>query len=66
LIGWVWRKLGDEDIHSSGSLPNIRTMKLKKIRWTEHVIRSREIKKSTRNFGLGKPEGTRLLRQIDG
>jgi hypothetical protein len=56
-----WRKLHNEELHNLYSSPNIiRMMKLRRMRWAEHVIHRREKRYACRIL-VGKPEGKRPL-----
>jgi len=56
-----WRKLHDEELKVLYSSPNIiRVIKLRRMRWAEHVARMGERRDVYRNL-VGKPEGKRLL-----
>jgi hypothetical protein len=56
-----WRKLYNEELHVRYSLPNImRVIKLRRMRWAEHVARMGEGRGVYRVW-VGKPEGKRLL-----
>jgi hypothetical protein len=49
-----WRKLHEDELHSLYSLPNIvRVIKLKRMRWAEHVARMGEV---FTGFSLGGPK----------
>jgi hypothetical protein len=56
-----WRKLHNEELHnlySSSSI--IRIIKLKRMRWAEHVAQMGE-KRNVQRLLVGKPEGKRPL-----
>jgi hypothetical protein len=56
-----WRKLHNEDLHDLYYSPSIiRMMKLRRMRWTEHVARMGE-KGNVYRLLVGKPEGKRPL-----
>jgi hypothetical protein len=56
-----WRKLHNEEVHDLYSLPSIiRIMKLRRMRWAEHVAQVRE-KRNAHRLLVGKPEGKRML-----
>jgi hypothetical protein len=56
-----WRKLYNEEHHNLYCLPNInRRIKLRRMKWTEHVARMRKNRNAYRIL-VGKPEGKRPL-----
>ena len=56
-----WRKLHNEELSDLYSLPNIvRVVKLRRMRWAEHVARMGEGRGVYRVL-VGKPEGKRPL-----
>jgi hypothetical protein len=56
-----WRKLHNEELHSSYSSPSvIRMIKSRRMRWTGHVARMGE-KRNAYRILVGKPEGKRPL-----
>jgi hypothetical protein len=56
-----WRKLHNGDLHNLYSSPNIiRIIKLRRMRWAEHVACMGE-KRNAYRILVGKPEGKRLL-----
>jgi hypothetical protein len=40
-----WRKIHDEELHSLYSLPNIRMIKARRMKWAGHVARMDEMRK---------------------
>jgi hypothetical protein len=53
----MWRKQHNEDLHNLYSSPSIiRIIKLRRMRWAEHVARMRE-KRNVYRLLVGKPEG---------
>jgi hypothetical protein len=55
------RKLHNEELHDLYSSPSIiRIVKLRRMRWAEHVTRMRE-KRNAYRLLVGKPEGKRPL-----
>jgi hypothetical protein len=57
-----WRKLHDEELHNLySSLSIIRMIKLRRMRWTDHVARMEE-KRNTYRMFMVKPEGKLSLR----
>jgi hypothetical protein len=53
------RKLHDEELHNSYSLPSIiRMIKTRKMRWAGHLARIGE-KRNAYRFLVGRPEGER-------
>jgi hypothetical protein len=56
-----WRKLHNEELHSSYSSPSIvRVIKARRMRWAGHVARMGEVR-GEYNILDGKPEGRRPL-----
>jgi hypothetical protein len=56
-----WRKLHNEELHNLHSSPSIiRIIKSRRMRWSGHVARMGEKRKSYRIL-VGKPEGKRPL-----
>jgi hypothetical protein len=55
-----WRKLHNEQLHNLYSSPNIRIMKLKRMRWAGHVARMEQMRNAYKML-VGKPEGKRQL-----
>jgi len=56
-----WRRLHNEELNGLYSSPNVvRVIKLRKMRWTEHVARMGEERGVCRVL-VGKPEGRRPL-----
>jgi hypothetical protein len=56
-----WRKLHNEELHGLYSSPGIiRVIRARKMRWTGHVARMREVR-CAYNILVGKPEGRRPL-----
>ena len=56
-----WRNLHNEELNDLYSLPNIvRVVKSRRMRWTGHVARMREVRGVHRVL-VGKPEGKRPL-----
>ena len=56
-----WRKLLNEELSDLYSLPNtLRVVKSRRMRWAEHVARTREGRGVHRAL-VGKPEGKRPL-----
>jgi hypothetical protein len=56
-----WRKIRKEELHDLySSLSIIRIMKVRKMRWAEHVARMGE-KRNVYRLLVGKPEGRRPL-----
>jgi hypothetical protein len=53
-----WRKLHNEELHNLYSSPDIRQMKLRRMRWAGHVARMGEERKVYK-VSVGKPEGKR-------
>jgi hypothetical protein len=49
-------KLYNESVHYLNSLLDILVIKSRRVRWTRHVVRAREKRKSYR-ISVGKPEG---------
>jgi hypothetical protein len=59
-----WRKLHNEELHGLYSSPSIiRIIKLRRMRWVEHVARMVE-KRNMYRLLVGKPEGKRQLGRI--
>jgi hypothetical protein len=59
MVGW--RKLHNEELHDLCSSQNmIRIIKLRRMRWAEHVKRMGE-KRNVYRLLVGKPEGKRPL-----
>jgi hypothetical protein len=56
-----WRKLHNEELHNLYSSPSIiRIIKLRRMRWTEHVAR-KGVKSNAYRLLVGKPEAKRAL-----
>ena len=56
-----WRKLHNSELHALNSSPNIiRSLKLRRLRWTGHVARI-ELSRNAYRVLVGKPEGKRPL-----
>jgi hypothetical protein len=56
-----WRKLHNEELHNLYSSPSIvRIIKLRRVRWAEHVARMGE-ERNVYRLLVGKPEGKRPL-----
>jgi hypothetical protein len=56
-----WRRLHNKELYALYSSPNIiRVIKSRRLRWTGHVARMREMKGAYRVL-VGKPEGRRPL-----
>jgi hypothetical protein len=59
-----WRKLHNEELHNLHSSPSIITMvKLRRLRWAEHVALIGTAMKACRIL-VGKPERKRLLGRL--
>jgi hypothetical protein len=60
----VWRKLHNEKFHDLYSSPNIlRVIKLRRMRWVGHVVRTGEGRGVYRVL-VGKPEGKRPMGRL--
>jgi hypothetical protein len=58
-----WRILHNEELHGLYSSPGIvRVIKARRMRWTGHVARMREVR-GAYNILVGRPEGWRPLRR---
>jgi hypothetical protein len=56
-----WRRLHNEELHNLNASPNIiRAIKIRRIRWVEHVARMGEMR-NVCNILVGKLEGKRPL-----
>jgi hypothetical protein len=61
-----WRKLHNDELHSLYSSPNIvREIKLRSMRWAEHVARMEE-GRGVYSVSVGRPEWKRPLRRPRG
>jgi hypothetical protein len=49
-----WRRLHNEELHNLYALPNIRVIKLRRVRWTGHVARMVALRNAYRIL-VGKP-----------
>ena len=55
-----WRKLHNWELNGRYSSPNIRVMKSRRMRWTEHVARTGK-RRGVYRVMVGKPKGKRPL-----
>jgi hypothetical protein len=63
-VTWEWRKLHNEKLNDLHSSPNtIRVIKLRRIRWAEHVALMGE-RRCVTNILEGKPEGKKPLGRL--
>ena len=62
VVTGEWRRLHSEELNDLYSPPNIRVIKSRRIKWTEHVARMGERRVVYRVL-VGKPEGKRSLRR---